>query len=138
MPRISVRKRKIHYHLGDDRAQPRDHPPRLVEQPHMGIASREISVGVRESRVGLDRNPQPWDCLREMSAEEQSGADQKRASSSARARAEAQGHLAVLDRDIRLAGPQLEKAADVPAARKARIEGESAIDRKSTRLNSSH
>src|SRR5262249_13713773 len=132
--RISVRKRKIYHHLRRNRAQPRDYPARLVEQPHMGIASREISVGVRESRVGLDRNPQPWDCLRELSVQEQSGADQIRASSSARARAEAQSHRSVLDREIRLAGPQSEKPADVPAARKARIESKSAIDQRDHRI----
>jgi hypothetical protein len=44
-------------------------------------------------------------------------------------RAEARGHLSMLDREIRLAGPQPEKTADVPATREARIEGEGAIDR---------
>src|ERR1700732_2745325 len=102
MLRISVWKRKIHRHLGHDRAQPRDHPARLVEQPHMGIAGGKITIGVRESRHGLDRNPQPWHCLLETSAEEQSGTDQERLLSRPRARAEAQGHLSMLDRALRL------------------------------------
>src|SRR5260370_32308537 len=100
---ISELKRPIRHHLGCDRAQPRDHAARLVEQPHMGIASRKIAVGVREKRHGLDRNPQPWDCLLEMSAEEQSGTDQERLLSRPPARAEAQGHLSMLDREIPLA-----------------------------------
>jgi hypothetical protein len=98
-------------------AQPRDHSARLVEQAHMGIASRKITVGVWEKRHGLDRNPQPWDCLLEMSAEEQSGTDQERLLSRPHPRAEAQGQLSMLDREIRVAGPQPEKTADVPAAR---------------------
>src|SRR6202047_1409832 len=134
MLRISVWKRKIHHHLGHDRAQPRDHAARLVEQPHMGIASRKIAVGVREKRRGLDRNPKPWDCLLEMSAEEQSGTDQQRLLSRPRARAEAQGHLSMLDREIRLAGPQPEQTADVPAARVTWIEAESAIDQRDHRI----
>src|SRR5580700_8899655 len=117
MLRISVWKRKIHHHLGHDRAQPRDHPARLVEQPHMGIAGGKITVGVREKRHGLDRNPQPWHCLLEMSAEEQRGTDQELLLSRPHARAEAQGYLSMLNGEIRLAGPQPEKTADMPAAR---------------------
>src|ERR1700730_18545562 len=40
----------------------------------------------------------------------------------------------MLDREIRLAGPQPEKTADVPAAREARIEGESVIDQHDHRI----
>src|ERR1700730_11954146 len=127
MLRISIRKRKIHHHLGHDLAQPRDHPARLVKQPHMGIASRKMTAGVWESWLILDRHPQPGDCLLETSAEERSGTDQE-CWHFRRARAEAQGGLTMLDRQIRLAGPQPEKTADVPAARVVRIEGEGAID----------
>jgi len=89
----------------------------------MGITCRKITVGVWEGRLILDRNAQFWDCLFETSAEEQRGTDQE-CGHFRRARAEAQGDLTMLDRQIRLAGPQLEKTADVPAARVARIEGE--------------
>ena len=134
MLRISVRRQILGYHLGRDRAQSRDRRVRLVEQSHMGVASRKTAVGVRESRRGLDRNPQPWDCLCETPTEEQSGTDQVRLPCRPCARAEAQGHLSMLDREIRLAGPQPEKTADVPAARVARIEGESAIDQRDHRI----
>ena len=40
----------------------------------------------------------------------------------------------MLDRQIRLPGPQPEKAADVPAARVAWIEGKSAIDQRDHRI----
>src|SRR5260370_7250781 len=93
MLRISVRQRKIHHHLGHDRTQPRDHPARLVEQPHVGIASGKITVGVREKRHGLDRNPQPRACLLEMSAEDQSASNQERLLPPPRPRAEAHGPL---------------------------------------------
>ena len=49
--------------------------------------------------------------------------------------AEPQGPTGMLDRQIRLPGPQPEKAADVPAARVARIEGESAIDQRDHRID---
>src|SRR5215469_13674526 len=115
MLRISVWKREIHDHLGHDRAQSHDDRARLVEQTHKGIACRKITVGVWEGRLILDRNPQFWDCLFETSAEEQRGTDQE-CGHFRRARAEAQGDLTMLDRQIRLAGPQPEKTADVPAA----------------------
>src|SRR5260370_24109536 len=76
----------MYHHLVHARAQPLDHRARIVEQPHMGLASRKITVGVREKRPGLDRNPQPWHGLLEMSAEEQSGTDQERLLSRPRAR----------------------------------------------------
>src|SRR5215469_14138711 len=41
----------------------------------------------------------------------------------------------MLDRQIRLAGPHSQKAADVPAARIAWIEGESAIDQHDHRID---
>src|SRR6266404_5727694 len=101
----------------------------------MSIASSKITVRVRESRHRLDCNPQPWDRLLEISAEELSGTDQERLLSHPRARAEAQGHFSMLDREIRLAGPQPEKTADVPAAREARIEGEGAINQRDHGIN---
>src|SRR6516165_5299915 len=122
MLRIAVRKRQIHHHLVRDRTQPRDCRARLVEQPHMGIASRKITIGVWESRLILYRNPQSRNCLLETSAEKQRGTDQRRRHFRC-ARAEAEGDLSMPDREMRFAGPQPEKAADVPAARKARIEG---------------
>src|SRR3984893_3226649 len=100
----------------------------------MSIASSKITVGVGENRHALDRNPQLWDCLLETTAEEQSGTDQVRLVSGPRRPAEARGHLSMLDREIRLAGPQPEKTADVPAAREARIEGEGAIDQCNHRI----
>src|SRR5580693_9602123 len=114
MLRISELKRPIRHHLGCDRAQPRDRRARFVEQPHMRIASRKKTAGIREKRHGLDRNPQSGDCLLETTAEEQSGTDQVRLVLPP-PRAEARGHLSMLDRAIRLAGPQPEKTADVPA-----------------------
>src|ERR1700738_3637806 len=101
MLRISELKRPIRHHLGCDRAQPRDHAARLVEQPQRGIASREISVGVRESRHALDSNPQSGDCLLKTTAEEQCGTYQVRLVSGPRRPAEARGHLSMLDREIR-------------------------------------
>jgi hypothetical protein len=41
----------------------------------------------------------------------------------------------MLDRQIGLSGPQSEKTAVVPATRKARIEGESAINRHEHRVD---
>src|ERR1700730_6233366 len=128
MLRISELKRPTHHHLGRDRAQPRDRRTRLLEQPHMSIASRKITVGVGENRHALDRNPQLWDCLLETTAEEQSGTDQVRLGSGPCGGTDARGNLSMLDREILLAGPQPEKTADVPAAREAGIEGEGAID----------
>src|SRR6516164_11572164 len=98
MLRISVRRQILRYHLGRDRAQSCDSRARLVEQPHMGIASRKTAVGVRESRRGLDGNPQSWDGIRETPAEEQSGTYQERIISCRGARAEAQSQLSMLDR----------------------------------------
>src|SRR6516165_6392955 len=65
-----------------------------------------------------------------MLAEEQSGTDQECLISCLRARAEAQGQLSMLDREIRLASPKPHKTADEPAARVARIEGKSVIDQR--------
>src|SRR6516225_1198541 len=50
-------------HLGRDRAQPRDPRTRLVEQPHMAIASRKIAIRGLENRHVLDSNLQPRDGL---------------------------------------------------------------------------
>ena len=72
----------------------------------MGIASRKTAVGVRESRRGLDGNPQSWDGIRETPAEEQSGTYQERIISCRGARAEAEGDLSMPDREMRFAGPQ--------------------------------
>ena len=105
MLRISVRKREIYRHLGRDRTQPRDCRARLVEQPHMGIASRKITIRVWESRLILYRDPQSRDCLVETSAEKQRGTDQRRRHFRC-ARAEAEGDLSMPDREMRFAGPQ--------------------------------
>src|SRR5262249_1083794 len=69
-----------------------------------------------------------------MLAEEQSGTDQECLISCLRARAEAQSHLSMLDRGIRLASPKPHKPADEPAARVARIERKSVIDQRDHRI----
>src|SRR5262249_51605014 len=108
MLRISELKRPIRHHLGCDRAQPRDDPARLVEQPPLGVARGKKTGRVRESRRGFDSNPQSGACFPETTAEEQSATAQVAPLSRARPRAEAQGCLSMLDREIRSAGPQPE------------------------------
>src|SRR5215471_20979116 len=101
----------------------------------MSIASRKKTVRGREYRHVLDSHAHPRNGLFETPAEEQRGTDQIRAHARLSARAQPQGPAGMLDRQIRLPGPQSQKAADEPAARIARIKGESAIDQHDHRID---
>src|SRR6516165_3226952 len=103
MPGIAEGERVIRDHFERDRAQPCNRGARLVEPPHMGIAGRQKTVGRWESRRILYRDTEPWHRLFETSAEEQRCADQPGTSVRVRAWAEPEGHLSVLDRQIRFA-----------------------------------
>src|SRR5215472_7778184 len=101
----------------------------------MGVASREKTIGGWKNRPFLDRDPQPREGLFETPAEKQGGTDQPRTAARLGARAEPQRPTGVFDRQIRLPGPQSEKAADVPAVRVTRIKGEGAVDQHDHRID---
>src|SRR6516162_10921387 len=111
MPPITEGQRVIRNHLRRECPQPRDRRTRLVEQPHMGVTRGKKSIRGRENRHVLDRNPQPWNRLFETSAEEQGGTDQPRAPARLGTGAEPQSSTGMLNRQIRLPGPQPEKTA---------------------------
>jgi hypothetical protein len=135
MPGVAERERIIHHHLRRDRAQPRDRRARLVEQAHMGVASRKITISSQESGDVLYCNPQTRNGLHETPAEEQCNTGQVRGLARLGSGAEPQGPTGMLDRQIRLPSPQPEKTADVPAARVAWIERESAINQRDHRID---
>ena len=101
----------------------------------MGVASRKKTIRGRENRRVFYSNPQPRNGLCETPVEEERGTDQIVTPSRLGARAEPQGFFCMLDRALRLPGPQPEKAAHVPAARIVRIEAESAIDQRDHRVD---
>jgi hypothetical protein len=65
----------IHHHLSRDLAEPFDYRTRLVELPHMGVASRQKTIGGREKRPVLNSYSQPQDGLFETPAEKQGCTD---------------------------------------------------------------
>src|SRR5215472_2033135 len=107
---------------GCDSAQPSSDLSRLVETSHLGVARREKAVCRREARVLLDRELELRYCLVEASAKQMSGANRRERRPYPRARAEALSGLDMLYRGIKLPRPTSDRPADVPAARKARIE----------------
>ena len=71
MPGIPKGEWIIHHHHSRDLAEPCDHRTRLVEQPHMGVASRQKTTGGREKRPVFNSYSQPRDSLFETPAERQ-------------------------------------------------------------------
>ena len=98
-------------------AQPRDNLSRVVEPTHMGVAGGETAMRQREARILLDREEQLRYSLTEAPAGEMRGAYYKDRRADADAGTEAQRGFGMLDRDVGLARPQPECAADKPAAR---------------------
>src|SRR5208283_6213430 len=107
---------------------PRDDFSGVVEPSHMGVAGGENAIWVRKARIILDGEKEFRHCLIEAPAEEMCLAYYSERRADAGARAEAQRGLEMFDRDVGLARPLPESAADQPAARVVRVEGESTVD----------
>src|SRR5208282_3177714 len=112
---------EVRYHERRDGAQPRDDLSRVVEPTHMGVAGGERAIRAREAGILLDREEQLRHRLIEAPAEEMGVAYLQERRADPGARTEAQRGLDMLDRDVGLACPIPEGAADVPAAREARV-----------------
>ena len=93
----------------------------------MGIARGENAIGLRKTRIFMDREEDLRNCLVEASAEEMCNADYERCPAGSGARAETQRRFDMPDREIRFPADQPQHAADVPAARKARVERQRTI-----------
>ena len=91
------------------------------------MLSREARAPVR---IILDREEQLRHGLTEAPAGEMRGAYYKERRADADARTEAQRGFGMLDRDVGLARPQPECAADKPAAREIRVECQRTIDQR--------
>src|SRR6516165_722632 len=118
----------VRYHDRGNGAEPLDDLSCVVEPIHMSIASGEIAVRLRVAWIPLDREEQFRHCLIEAPVGEMRGAYYGKRAADAGAGTEAQRGFDVFDRDVGLARPSPEDAADVPAAGVARVECQRAVD----------
>ena len=98
-------------------SQPLDDSACVIEPTHIGVAGGETAMRQREAWVLLDREEELRHGLTEAPAGEMRGAYYKDRRADADAGTEAQRGFGMLDRDVGLARPQPECAADKPAAR---------------------
>src|SRR6516162_10578663 len=96
----------------------------------MGIAGGEIAIRVRVARILLDRQEKFRHRLIEAPSEEMCGAYYHERSAGTGARAKTQSGFDMLDRDVGLARPKPDIAADEPAAGEIRIERQGAVDQR--------
>src|SRR6516162_8599764 len=87
----------------------------------MGIAGGEIAIRVRVARILLDRQEKFRHRLIEAPSEEMCGAYYHERSAGTGARAKTQSGFDMLDRDVGLARPKPDIAADEPAAGNVRF-----------------
>src|SRR5271166_7140004 len=119
-----------HHQMGNA-AQPLDNISRLVEAPQMRVAGGEPAVGRRVIRIVLDREQELRHSLIEAQTQEMVGTDYLVGHAvGVGTRAETQGGLDVLDRDVGLARPMSENAADVPPSSEAGVERQRMIDQR--------
>jgi hypothetical protein len=107
-------------------APPLDDRSCVVKTAHMGVAGGESAICLREARVVLDCEQQLWDGLIQSPSEEMRAAYQGERHT-AGAWAEAQRSFEMLDRDVGLARPKPQDAADTAAPREARVKRQCAI-----------
>src|SRR5271169_3057197 len=110
----------VRYHERRDGAQPRDDLSRVVEPTHMGVAGGERAIRAWEAGILLDREEQLRHGLLEAPTAEMRRAYCLERIADMGAGTEPQRGFEMLDRDVGLARPHLEHAADVPAAREVR------------------
>src|SRR5215471_3764671 len=134
MLRIAVLTGGRHHDRGDG-AQPRDSLSCLVEPPHMRVAGGEIAIRERLAGILLDREEEFRHGLVEAPSEKMRAAYCEERLADAGAGTEPQRGLDMLDRDVRLARPDPEAAADVPAARIVRVERQGAVDQRNHRAD---
>src|SRR5262249_10415031 len=111
-------------------AQPLDDLSCLFELTHMRIAGGEVAIRQRGAWIILNREKKFRRCGRKAPAEEMGGAYKQERRADAGARAEAQRGFEMLNCKVALTRQNPEIAADVPAAREARIEHQSTLDQR--------
>jgi len=101
----------------------------------MRVASSKMPIRLHMSRVLLDRQRQCRHRLIKALTEELCTAQRRARGADAGAGAETQRGLKMRDCETAVPGPQPENTAAVPTARKARIEGQGAIDQRDRRTD---
>src|SRR5580700_5463789 len=96
----------------------------------MGVAGGEKAISLRVGWILLDREQEFRHCLIKTPAEELREAYICERRTDSGSGAEVQRGLEMLDRDVGIARPHSEGAADVPTAREARVERECAVDQR--------
>src|SRR5215813_5164583 len=125
----------VRYHDRGNGAQARDDLSRVVEPTHVGVTGGEKAIRLREAWTLLDREDQLRLCLIEAPSKKMRGAYHGERRADAGAGTEPQRGLDKLDRDVELARPQPEQAADSPAAREARVECQRSVDQRHHRAD---
>jgi|SRR6516162_9823664 len=120
--------RGIRHDQGCDGSQSLHHLSRIVESPHVRIASREKPICGRPSRMLLQRSQQQRRGVVKSLSEEMSDADSHKGPGFASVRAEPQGSVEMADREIRLPCPEPKPAAYHPAVREAGVERQGPVD----------
>src|SRR5215469_6023641 len=101
----------------------------------MSVAGGEKATRLRKARILLRREAQFPNSLVETPPEEMRRADHQERRADPGPRAEAEGGFRTLNRQIGLARPKPEDAADVPAAREIRIERQGTIHERDHRVD---
>src|SRR5215472_8583640 len=107
----------------------------VVEPTHMGVTGGKVAIRVREARVLLDREKQFRHRLSETPTKKMRGSYYLEGRADPGARTESQRSLGMLDRDVELAGPIPEYAANEPAAGVIRVERQGTIDQRHHRAD---
>src|SRR5215472_5478715 len=101
----------------------------------MGVAGGEMAMRVCVAAVLLDFEEKLRHRLIEAPSKEMRATDYRERVANAGTGTKAQRRFYMLDRDVGLAGPHPERSADRPAARKAGVECEGAIDQRDHRAD---
>src|SRR5271156_4332280 len=104
------------HHLRCNGAQLLDDRTRFVQPTHMRVTGGENAIRDRKARIVLNREEEFRHSLVEPTAEEVCAAQYEQRRASSGARTEPQRHIGMIDRNIRRARPESEKATDSPAA----------------------
>jgi hypothetical protein len=101
----------------------------------MGIAGGEVTICFREARIFLDCEEQFRDGFIEAPSDEMRGAYYEERREQAGAGTKAPRDFGVPDPDFGLSRPRPENAADVPAPREIRVEGEGTVNQRHHRAD---
>jgi len=111
----------IRYHCNTDGPQARDDFPRFGEAAHMGIAGGEKAIWHRVARILLDREEQFRHGLIEAPSRTMRRANDNERCADPGARTKPERRLGMSDRDVGLARPHSNVAADVPTTCEIRV-----------------